>query len=171
MRKHIEENKILSAIIVLVVACGLSFWGGYSYGQRANIRTAGAFGPGGDMAGRMGTVRGGRVGGSANGGFVAGTVTSKDATSITVRLNNMMQGANGTNSGSRIILFDATTQIAKSAVGSADDVTVGQEVTVSGTPNSDGSITAKSIQLRPAGSAPVGGPRGGTRAVPTPGQE
>jgi hypothetical protein len=55
------------------------------------------------------------------------------------------------SSSSEIVLLSPTTQILKSVTGAASDLTVGSEVTITGTTNSDGSVSATSIQIRPAG--------------------
>lgn len=44
----------------------------------------------------------------------------------------------------------------KSASGSAADVAVGSSIVVTGSKNSDGSVTAQSIQIRPDMPAPAG---------------
>ena len=74
----------------------------------------------------------------------------QDSKSVTVKIINNDPISNNTNtSGSKIIFFDASTAITKTAVGSASDLALGTQVTVAGTANSDGSVTAKSIQIRP----------------------
>jgi hypothetical protein len=48
-----------------------------------------------------------------------------------------------------------TTTFSKSAQGTIADVAVGSQLFVGGTTNTDGSVTATTIQLRPAMPAPT----------------
>lgn len=121
-----NKKIILSVIITAIVFGG----GGYYLGAKlSSVKT-----PQQNFAGR-----GARIGNGAGGGFATGQIIAKDATSITVQMN----------AGSKIIFYSASTPITKSVAGTANDLTIGEQVTANGTPNPDGSITAQSIQIRP----------------------
>jgi len=126
---------VIIAIVVLLVVGGGAFYGGMVYGKSQNVMPNFA-------AGDFQSLRGNRTG-NAGGGFTSGDILSKDASSITVQLPN--------NGGSKIIFYSDTTQINKTASGSADDLATGISITATGTTNADGSITAQTIQIRPAG--------------------
>ncbi len=145
------------ALAVAVVAVLVAFGGGYYSGKMAGSPARGQF------AGQAGQGRMGGVNGRNMNGFAAGAILSKDANSITVQLGGQGGSANGSSTGTRIVLMGTSTQVGKFTAGSAADLTVGQEVLVSGTPNTDGSITATQIQIRPAGmqGPGFGGPRMG----------
>ncbi len=140
------NKKILIVIAILIVGAG-SFYGGLAYGKTKTtaLRAGGAF-PTGQRTGQgMGFAGGnfaGRGTGGPNGagGITAGEVISNDTTSVVVKTRE---------GGSKIVFFASSTQVMKSALGSVSDVTPGQEITVTGSANSDGSMTAQSIQIRP----------------------
>ena len=71
--------------------------------------------------------------------FINGEVISKDENSFTLKLQN---------GGSRIIFFSDATEIIRSSLGSFGDLNEGSQISINGTENSDGSLTAQSIQLR-----------------------
>lgn len=71
---------------------------------------------------------------------VAGEITAADDKSITVKL------ADGS---SKIVILAASTEINKAGTASASELKVGEKVSVFGTVNSDGSVTAQNIQLNP----------------------
>lgn len=134
-------RKILPIIIIVVIVGAGAFFGGMKYGQSKKVSSAqqrfgqmGANGTGGLRTGVTGGTRNGA------GGFVGGEIIAKDDKSITVKLQN---------GGSQIIFYSGTTEIGKTVTGTATDLGVGKTVTVTGQTNSDGSITAQTIQIRP----------------------
>lgn len=50
---------------------------------------------------------------------------------------------------SKIVLFSDFTTYNKTSEGSKSDLKVGEKIAVFGTDNSDGSVTAQSVQLNP----------------------
>ena len=145
--------KIVGVIVLVVIVGGGAFYGGVAYAQMSRGGLGGgnfgnfstedrarftANGSPGGMRGQAGM----------NGGFTAGEVISKDETSITIK----MQDGN-----TKIVLVGSSAQILKSSAGSTDDLSVGAQVNITGSANSDGSLTAQSIQIRPEGVAPFGG--------------
>ncbi len=139
------HKKIITPIIISVlVAGGLGFFAGSQYAKRSVSTQAaqfrGQFGSQNGGFGGQGSQGGIRMRG-AGGGVVMGDILSKDATSITV---SMQSG------GSKIVFLSNGTAIAKSVSGSASDLVIGEHVLINGTANSDGSLTAQMIQLRPS---------------------
>jgi len=136
-------NKSLIKIITIVIVVGVgAFYGGMKYGQTnsssSNVQNLSA-GQGQQFRGGAGGT--GRRTGAQNGGqFIGGEIINKDDKSITVKLQD---------GGSKIIFFSTTTNIGKTTEGVAGDLEVGKQVTVNGSANSDGSVTAQSIQIRP----------------------
>ena len=139
---------IIGFIIAVVVAGAGSFYGGMVYGKSkgglqnltaAQRQAFSANGFGGAQRNAAGQARGADR--SAGGGFVNGDIIAKDDKSLTVK------SADG---GSKIVFLSNTTQIMKSVDGSAADLETGKNVMITGSANSDGSLTAESIQLRPA---------------------
>jgi hypothetical protein len=143
------NKKIVPIIIICLVVAVLSFWGGMTYAGKnitaANASRQGAFG----QNGGRNMMRGG-----AGGGFVSGTVLAKDATSLTIALRapggpNSSQGGATSTGGSKIVLISPGTQVEKTVSGAITDVAVGSQVSITGTANPDGSVSATSIQIRP----------------------
>lgn len=89
--------------------------------------------------GAAGNAPGGAAGATrAAGGFTVGSIIAQDSDSITVQL------ADGST---KIVFYSGSTAIAVSKDGTAADLTDGQEVSVTGTSNSDGTITATRLQV------------------------
>jgi len=132
------SKKFLIIFIVAILAVGAgAFYGGMRYQQYANQKRFS------NMRGQNGTppsdLGNGPAGNRGSGGFVSGSITAKDDKSITVKTSD---------GSSKIVYFSDSTTIAKSVSGSASDLSVGANVTVDGTSNSDNSLTAKNIQIR-----------------------
>ena len=105
---------------------------------------------------RAGTGGTGGTGANGGGGFVSGSIIAEDSNSITVKL------ADGST---KIVLYSGSTTINVSQTGTASDLAVGKDVTVTGTANSDGSVTATRIQMGTLGGF-NGGPPGPAQTGP-----
>lgn len=125
------------ASIAIIIVGAAAFYGGTRYEKRQS---------GQQFSQRAGMMRNGQgaIGGARvrNGGFIGGEVIKMDEQSMTVKL------ADG---GSKLIFVADNTSILKSASGTKADLSVGTNITANGTVNADGSITAQSVQIRPAG--------------------
>lgn len=133
------NKKILGAAVLVLVVVSGSFYGGMAYAKgKQPVR-------GGNFIGQFGGagVAGANRTGLRTGGFTAGQILSKDAMGITIEMQD---------GSTKIVLIGSSTQIIKTATSSANDLVIGTDVTVTGSANSDGSITAQSVQIRPVGS-------------------
>jgi hypothetical protein len=156
---------LIPVAIVVVIAVGLgAFFGGRAIGGgtpspeqamkvlqnlTAEQRQALA-----QSSGSSGAAAGAPTGAAGPGGnMTSGSILSRDANSITVKLSD---------GSTKLVLYSDSTTISVNKDGSSSDLTTGQEVRVSGTSNSDGTITATSIQC---GSLPSGAPPGATSST------
>lgn len=132
----------IGALVLIVASAGA----GYKVGATASrsLRSNGGNfggqmmrdGQGGqNRAGGAGMMRGGN-------GNVSGTILEQNDGSLTI---SIPQG------GSRTVLLAPTTTVLKTTPGTATDLTLKQNVMISGTSNADGSITANTISIRPEG--------------------
>jgi hypothetical protein len=126
-------------VVVAIIFAGGGFFGGVKYQEAKKPATVARTGTAGGFAGR-------RTGAGGGASFVSGQVLSADSSTITVK--NMA-------GGSEIVILAPSTQYRQAVDGSASDVTVGSMVTVTGSTNSDGSLTAQSVQIRAATSTPA----------------
>ncbi len=85
--------------------------------------------------------RGARNGNGIGPNSITGEIIAKDEQSITVKLPD---------GGSKIIFFSEATDITKSVSGSLDDLKNDEQIIASGQENSDGTYTAKTIQILPS---------------------
>jgi hypothetical protein len=143
--KHIS---LILVGVILAGACG--FYGGTTF---AKSRSGDASGQRLQLgADGMRNIRGGNMpaagqAGRAAQGMAVGEVLSIDGQSASVKLRD---------GGSKIVFLTASTTVMRMEQAGLADVAPGTEITVSGTPNADGSLTAQTIQIRPEGLAGFG---------------
>jgi hypothetical protein len=145
--KNTKPNQTLILVVSILLSLGIGFYAGTKYqsekkpdfvnefsrqgrGDRENMPTNGMRQPGGTQ-------------GMPNRGImrpVTGEIINADAKSITVK------GNDGSN---KIVLVSTTTDINKAQKATLSDLKIGEKVSVFGTSNSDGSVTAQNIQLNP----------------------
>ncbi len=126
-----KSNTIIIVLLIAIFVGVGGFFAGMKYQQSKKPQ------------GRFGNFQQGQAGQFAQRqGFrpVNGEIISADEDSITVKL---------ADNSSKIVLLTDTTAINKSSEGSKEDLKVGEKVSAFGTENSDGSVTAQSIQLNP----------------------
>lgn len=133
-------KKILPIVIVVILVGVGAFYGGMKYDQSKAAANLSANFQNRQMAGSGTGSRNGTFGNRSGGGFVTGEIISKDDKSITVKLQD---------GGSKIIFYSDSTELDKFVSGTPNDLEVDKTIIVNGKANSDGSITAQSIQLRP----------------------
>jgi hypothetical protein len=148
-----KKNIVIVAITVAIIIGGGSFFGGMKFQQSKgsgfiqpadfqNFRNL-------SQEERQQGIQGFGVGisdfrrireeGQVEGGFASGEVIYMDDKSATLKLKD---------GGSKIVFISDTTEIINIMQGSFNDLGIGKDVVVNGTMNSDGSITARTIQTR-----------------------
>ena len=141
------KNVIIMIVVALVFAGG-GFYGGMQYSQSRKTtnsgfdRQMGQGGPSGLGPNGTSTGQGKQMGNNGTSGEIIG----KDDKSLTLKLRD---------GGSKIVFYSDSTTVSKMATGSVADLQTGNTIMVSGETNSDGSVSAKTIDLRPASNDPV----------------
>lgn len=123
-------------VAAALIIGGAAFFGGMKFQESK----ASAQGGDHNQFGRNGQRFGQR--GSGNFQPVRGEITSSDASSITVKMQD---------GSSKIVLLSDSTSITEATASSKQSLIVGKQVLVIGSNNSDGSVTAQNIQLNPRG--------------------
>jgi hypothetical protein len=132
--RNLKNSKIIIPIIILLaVVFGVGgFFAGRKYQQSKQPAFLREFGRGQGTRVEQGNRQGLRP--------VNGDIISADEKSITVKMQD---------GSSKIVLISEKTEINKATEATNEDLKVGEKVAVFGTENSDGSVTAQSIQLNP----------------------
>lgn len=127
-------------IILVLVGLGAGFFGGYQYRNYVLRKRATGLTGNANFQRFTGTRAGQGAVAGARGGAVEGSILSMDTNSITVKL------ADGST---KIVILGGTTTYENIVSAQSSDLKVGGEVAVFGTANSDGSVTATSVQINP----------------------
>lgn len=130
-------NNKTTQIIIAVVLIAVSFYVGMKYGTSKSSALGNGNRSGNFVAGQNGM----RMNNRGGNGAMFGEIISKDENGITVKSQD---------GSTKIILISKSTSISKQADGTLTDLVIGKSVSINGTVNSDGSITAGTVQLRPA---------------------
>lgn len=134
-----QKNKKILIVVGVGVAVLAVFYSGFKYGQASSpaqgLRSGLNF-----TGGQFGQVGGNQKTTRNFGGMVAGQIINQDDQSLTVKAKD---------GSSRLVFYNASTTVMKEIVGSITDVQKGSEVSINGKANTDGSVNAQMIQLRP----------------------
>lgn len=141
-----KQQHIIGVLVGAIIISGIAFYLGTLYqASKQSPSFANA------VAG-AGSRRFGGMGSGTRNGFrpVAGDILSADDKGMTVKLQD---------GSSKIIIFSDKMTVNKAEQATKADIKVGDKVSVFGTDNSDGSVTAQNIQLNPMigmGRVPTG---------------
>ena len=138
MKKY--KVHIVWLVIALIALGGGYYWG--NAGAASNVRTAFNSGASG-----FPTRKFAGAGGAAGSNFVTGQISAMDSSSITLQLPN---------GNSQVVFYSSSTPVTEPTTVSPSTLKTGTDVIVGGTTNSDGSLTAQTIQIRTNGGGPAG---------------
>jgi hypothetical protein len=134
-------KKIIPIIIILIITGAGAFYGGMKYEQSKSPSSKFSSQNFQNLSQEQRQqLLQGRTGRGIGANFLSGEIISKDEKSLTLKLPD---------GSTKIVFFSGSTQISKATEGTIDDIEIGKQIMVSGEQNSDGSYTAKTIQLSP----------------------
>lgn len=150
---QIKKNNLILIIVPALIAAVLSFYAGtiYQKGKSANLTANQPGAPAGQMAGRPDSANSAgqqKRTGQGN-GFqpVSGEIVSLEDNTLTIKASD---------GSSKIVVFSDSTVINTTTTGSKTDLASGANVMVIGTTNSDGSVTAKTLNVGQEAMTPPG---------------
>ncbi len=127
------KRRWITPALAVVAALAIGVFGGILIGHNSSSATA--------QAGQRGTFGGapgaeGGIGGDAAGGFTAGTIESIDGGTITLKLTD--------GSTVKVTSSDSTT-VTTTDTASVSDLKKGETITVVGTKDASGNVTATAV--------------------------
>ena len=133
MSEHFKDKKFITTIIISIILIIGAFFLGRSLASSSNSANPNNF------PGRTGGMMQGQGNKAGNlGSSLRGVIGSIDTTSIVIK---------NQDGSSRIVLLSASTTVSKSVIADISTLIAGDNVMVRGKTNSDGSVTADSIQV------------------------
>ena len=132
-----NKTIIIAAVLIVVAGAG-GFLGGMQYQKSQTTSRFAQFAGGGNGQFRRFGQAGGGAG--ANTSAIRGQVVSTDSNSITVKLPD---------GSSKILVVGSNTTFMKSTSASLSDLKSGDTIMAFGTTNSDGSVTARNVDINP----------------------
>jgi hypothetical protein len=124
-------NKEILLILAAAVIAGAGFSGGMIYEKSANKSRF-------QNPGNFSLEKSGQIGNRGQNQPISGEIISKDETGITVKLKD---------GGSKIIFVSSSTKITESVEKNSDSLSIGTQAVIIGSSDSNGIITASSIQM------------------------
>ncbi len=140
-----KNTLAIAGVLVAVVFFGAGY---FTSSKLAGPKAPGGmqFAPGGNGAQRQNAQMRNR---NSLGGFINGELVKKDAGSFSLKQRD---------GSMKLVLITSSTKAMKMSEGTLDEFNVGQQVMVTGSANSDGSLTAQTVQIRPDDMPGFGGP-------------
>lgn len=146
------STAVFGAVLIAVAFTAVGYFVSRTFvasaapGRAMMFQGGGNGGAGGQQGNRM------RVSGGAAGmGFINGTLVKKDESSFSVKQRD---------GSMKLVLITSSTKASKMTDASLKDFNLDQQVMITGTANSDGSVTAQTVQIRSADMPGFGGPGG-----------
>lgn len=133
------KNQNIVTLILLLVVGVASFYAGTKY-QSSKTPSFGGFTNGNRRAVQISGTPNQQFRNRAGFDQIIGEVVSVDSGSVTVKMQD---------GSTKIVLLTDKTTYNKSQEGNLADVAVGQKVAIFGSSNSDGSVSAQSVQINP----------------------
>ena len=133
-----KNNTLLIIIVIFILGAAGGFFAGMKYQGQKQPASFSQFGN--EQQGRMTNQQQDQNKMRAGGGQIMGEIINQDTKSITIKLSD---------NSTKIILLSDTTTVNKTTAGALSDLMKGQQVAVFGQENSDGSVTAQTVQINP----------------------
>ncbi len=133
------NKKTLAMVVAAIILLGIGFYAGAKY-EKNKLANLGLLKNSGattivKKAKKVKTNVG--TNNIQAGNTVSGSIVSKDVQGVTIKTSD---------NASQIVSITSATKIGATGTGTLADLTVGEQITASGTKNSDGSFSAENIQ-------------------------